>query len=468
MKLSVAYGTSTSNGNQTAAQAWGTYANMKVSRPKFCEYLESKGVTQAEALKCSRFETDMNEDALANLRSLVDASDIMGVFNITMPVPCAFQKFVFSGTAAYAGPGWVTGGICLKVDHTNWNKRVFPGRNIFPVNDWGQPANAGGNYAEGFVVQDVCLDGGLSLKTYDPTFESYGIAIRNSGSACYVRNVVANGFNNAGFAWAGGIPIFAENTRSFYNGRFGYHFIGTALSTGVLIGCETDDCGQAMFGFEAGYGQLGGGNLTIYSSKAENGKNLVNGAVRPMGLVYARASSGAITFVGFHSALYNNVTVPTAFDIQGSNTTVTVTGFNECGSQGSFTKLLTTASKSYGMTSTGGNTCKPIAFQTNCVTMTACSSALSGTTQADAIAVLVPVASIDQAAPATCLPATVNRDGAFYANVDAGGTVNVPSNCPPPVVPVDPYTYGNWGNWGYCSGGKQTRKRYQIQTRTCP
>lgn len=470
MKLSIAYGTSTDNGTKTAAQTWGTYAAMKAARPKLCAYLESKGVSNAEALKCSRFECDMNEDALVNMRSLVDASDIMGVFNITMPVPAQFQKFLFSGPAAYAGPGWVTGGICLKVDHANWKVQWGTKRNIFPVNDWGQPANAGGSYAEGFSVQDVQLDGGRSMMPYDPSFESYGVCIRNSGSACAVRNVVANGFNNSGFAWAGGIPIFAENTRSFYNGQYGYHLIGTGLSTGTLIACETDDCGKAMFGIEPGYGQAGGGNLTITSSKAENGKN----GTRPMQLAYIRGSAGAIQFIGFHAALYNGTTVGSAFDIQGSgsNMTVMVSGFNECGSSGSFTKLLTTASKSYGMTNTGGNSCKPISFITNGTSMLACTSALSGTTQPDTITniLVVPVGD-DTPCPECpdlpecppCAPVTVLRDGQPFALVASGGSVNVPS-----VTTTDPnITTGSWGNWSWCRNGKRTRKRTQTETGTC-
>lgn len=470
MKLSVAYGTSTENGTKTAAQTWGTYAAMKAARPNLCAYLEGKGVSNAEALKCSRFECDMNEDALYNMRSLVDASDIMGVFNVTMPVPAQFQKFMFSGPAAYAGPGWVNGGICLKVDHTNWKAQWATKRNIFPVNDWGQPANAGGAYAEGFVVQDVMLDGDRSLMPYDPSFESYGIAIRNSGSACAVRNVVANGFNNAGFAWAGGIPIFAENTRSFYNGQYGYAFYGTALSTGYLYGCESDDCKKGMFGFEPGYGQAGGGNITIVSSKAENGKN----GTSPMPLAYIRGAAGAIQFIGFHAALYNGTTVGSAFDIQGSglNMTVMVSGFNECGSSGSFTKLLTTASKSYGMTNTGGNSCKPISFVTNGTSMLACTSALSGTTQPDTITniLIVPTGS-DTPCPECpdlpdcppCAPVTVLRDGQPFAVVASGGSVNVPS-----VVTTDPnITTGSWGGWSWCRNGKRTRKRTQTETGTC-
>ncbi len=475
------YGTTTANANLTAQATWGSYAALKAARPAYVGWLEARGVTQAEALKMYRGELDIEEGLWANEQCIpcgqvytdgcgqrgIVTFKLPGVFLMTAPLEPKFAKFDFGGTSAYAGSGWATGGTCLKVDVNNWNHRVWPAEIVFACNDWGQPANAGGNYAEGLEIHGVMIDGGRSLQAYNASVTGYGIAIRNAGSACSVSNVVVNGAATAGFAWAGGIPIFAENTRSFYNGKFGYHFIGTALSTGVLIGCETDDCGSHMFGFEAGYGQMGGGNITIYSSKAENGKNLVNGAVRPMSLAYVRGSAGAIQFIGFKSALYNNVTVPTAFDVQGSNTTVTVTGFTECGSQGQFTKMLTTASKSYGMTTTGGNTCRPVSWITNCTTMTGCSLPLSGTTQPDAIVQIVPVLPIEQDTtdPVTCAPGTVTRDGQPFGQVDSGGTIDVPSNCP---APIDPYTYGSWGPYSTCKSGKQTRKRYQIQTKTCP
>ena len=446
MKLSVAYGTSTENGTKTAAQTWGTYAAMKAARPKLCAYLESKGVSNAEALKSYRLECDVIECMKTDPRAWIEGQDIIGVFLTTMPFEVEFQKFSFGGSAAYTGTGYNTGGTCFKIDHANWKVQWKTARHIFNVNGWGQPTNVGGAYGEGFIIENVMLDGGRSHMPYDNTFESYGICVRQSGSAGIVGgkpdangsiSIVANGFNTAGFGFAGGIPICLMNTRSFYNGRFGYHFVGTALSTGEMHGLETDDCGEDMYRIEPGFGQEGGGNLTFYSSKLEVGKN----GTEPMRIATIRGRAGEIQFFGVHAALYNGCTVPTAFDVQGSgsNMKVTVCGFNECGSSGSFTKLLTTASKSYGMTNTGGNSCKPISFVTDGTTMKACTSALSGTTQPDTITNILPVLVGDE--DDTPCP-----------------------DCPdcPPIPPPPTEIKGPWYKSGYCRNGNQTWKRQVV------
>ena len=450
------YGTTTAQGQRTCAQEFGTYAQLKAARPAFVTVCEAKQMLMTEVLNKQRYEADLQNALWLNetggggtnyadgcgQKRIIDARGIQGVFKMTMPLEPRFCKMYFAGDFAYGS----TGGTSLVVDHTNWSKVAFPDRSILPCNLWGTPTSGGvGSYAEGLEIHDVMLDGGRSFMASDPTFQSSGIKIRLSGSLCKVENVNCVGFNNSGFVWLGGTPIFAENIRAFYCGQYAVDLQGTSGSSVVLMGVECDDPGVAMFNIDRSGSEFpGGGTITIINAKMEIGHNATQ---KPAPLAIIREAAN-VTFIDPRVGL-TNVIVPAAFDIQskGFNASLVVSNFLECGSNaGKFTRMVVTDKQWWSMPGSGnGNSCRPTSFNWTSISGMQCASVAitSG---------LLTGASAS--APPLCVPVPFVMPCDTVADCPpcpACPTCPVCPTCPPPPTEL----CGNWYKSGSCTTSGQ-------------
>lgn len=354
----------TNASTKTLSGAGYTYSTAKAKYKAGVEWLEYLGATQAEVLACYEFAI-----ATATAVWIGDAWPLGtafinyangcqsrahvilphgGNFRTNIALPAAHGIIEGQGSSVYFDGTTTTGGTGISVDHATWLTRLFPERFIFRSTTWGQGVE--GQYAEGLTIRNLYLNGGKKMQPHDPTYVSAGIAIAQAGSTSLVSQVIAYGFNTAGILLVGAIPASMRDVRCFYNGRAGVLCSGTALSTIYMDAVEFDDNGRAIL-IEPGYGNAGGGTITI-SAKSENGKNKIGGTtVRPMPLIEAR---GAFNIVvnGWSAATYAGKTdYAFILDPQSFQASLSLRGFRHCGhpSSSEFAYLLRDATHRWNM-----------------------------------------------------------------------------------------------------------------------
>jgi hypothetical protein len=263
-----------------------TYATAKAKYPAFIVWAEYLKMTQAEVLAVNEFAAAWNDAVWSTdgyvapnaqgaypqngcqSRANIDAS---GIYYAKTNIPCiiAFGIYSGGGTGNYTDASGTTGGTQIEVDHARWISRVFPGRYLMQTDTWANNTILG--YQESFIVDGFRLEGGYTSKPYDPTFESAGIAIWDSGETSRVQHVYAFGFNTYGFLNVRGTPTIFDGCSAFSNGIGGFGLLGNDLSTIALYSPSGDDNGALVY-VRAGYDRPGGSTLLIANAKNESGK----------------------------------------------------------------------------------------------------------------------------------------------------------------------------------------------------
>lgn len=315
-----------------------TIAQAKSKYPNYWTWMTYHGATDAQCMSVDEAAVAWNEAVwktdgyvAGNVggawpkdgntsRAIIDAS---GIYYISTQVPLTISmgQYIGAGTGNYTelttangGPG-TTGGTRIAIDHAGWLKDIFPARNAIQSASWGDNSFYG--YSESFVVRGFRLEGGMDNKAHDPSFESSGIAIWDSGETSRVEYVFASNFNDAGFHNVRGTPSIFFGCSAFSNRRYGFWLDGSSLSTVALYSPSGDDNGAgdgsygAFIGGGSGYGRPGGGTLTIISAKLEsdNVQGRMNGHQRFLDL------TGLWNVVVVGASVYSKTTLPEAISI---------------------------------------------------------------------------------------------------------------------------------------------------------
>lgn len=277
-----------------------TVQQAKAKYPAFFAWITWAGASEADAMTVNEVAAAWNDAVWSTdgyvepyqqgawpqngcqSRANIDASGIYFA-KVNIPLTVAHGQYIGGGTGnatelttQHGGPG-TTGGTQFMVDHDAWLSRIFPGRHILQSASWGDQSNMG--YSESFVVRGFRLDGGMGNKPHDPSFESAGVAIWESGETSRVEYVFAHSFNTAGFLNYRGTPSIFIGCSAFTNRGYGFELREGALKTITLIAPSGDDNvpysggAGALIGGGAGSQGPGGGSVVIVGAKVE-GSNL--------------------------------------------------------------------------------------------------------------------------------------------------------------------------------------------------
>jgi hypothetical protein len=347
------------------------YAGVKAKYPAFIIWAEYKGLTQAEILSVNEFAAAWNNEVWATdgyiapyvqdaypqngcqSRGNIDAS---GVLYAKTNIPCTIAFGIYSGggTGNYTDANGSTGGTQIEVDHATWVKRVFPERNLFQTDTWGNDQISG--YQESFIFQGFRLEGGWTDKVHDPSFSSSGVAIWDSGETSRVQHNYAYGFNSYGFQNVRGTPSIFDGCSAFSNGIAGFGLLGNDLST-IAVYSPSGDDNPALIYIEGAYGRPGGGTVTVISNKNENGKRQP-----PRDQVFIRAR-GACNIVAIGTWVHSTYSVANVIEIdfQDFNGGLDVSGLRYDG----YANLLKLTAKGVTKVYPGPGAYAPISFIAN-------------------------------------------------------------------------------------------------------
>ncbi|HMZ48731.1 MAG TPA: hypothetical protein PLP28_07125 [Flavobacteriales bacterium] len=234
-----------------------------------------------------------------------------GSYYINYPLILNFGQYLGMGSANSAPDlnspvSQVSGGTRLSLWHEEWLDVAGydngPVKHIFQSLNW--PCSVGGTlyvgvlgasggqatnimdtyYMEGCVVEGFRFDGRKSMapeavdggNTYVTTYEDAGIAIFRMGSVSEISKCLGDGFNNAAFCLASGVPSTIFNIRAFHCNYAAVWFRGKGTFT--ITGIEVDDCPtvfkatQFLDPSDAGHWLLTpGAKLTANGVKVETG-----------------------------------------------------------------------------------------------------------------------------------------------------------------------------------------------------
>lgn len=222
-----------------------------------------------------------------------------------------------------ANPG-CTPGTTIEIDHAGWSRRQAQ-RNCIFASCWAMDYGVIGGmaYSEGVQIEGFRLNGGRVGLTTDPAFISNGVTMSHPGENSFVRNCMAEGFNNAGFAIIGGTPGVVDLCSAFYNCGPGFDMLGNNGLTNMRMETPSGDNNRGglirIRPMDAG--SVGGGTFTINSPKSES-RNVLQR------LVVVEGALGQVSIViNGGTADYNGVTCPELIYIEkGSAWAVSVSG----------------------------------------------------------------------------------------------------------------------------------------------
>ncbi|TXH47165.1 MAG: hypothetical protein E6Q97_27800, partial [Desulfurellales bacterium] len=300
-----------------------TYETARNKYGAFVQWAEFLGMTRAELLSVNEFAAAWNNEIWSTdgyvapnvqgaypqngcqSRVNINAS---GVYYAKTNIPCivAFGKYTGGGTGNYTDATGTTGGTQIEVDHAAWLSRIFPGRYLFQTDTWATNTIMG--YQESFIFEGFRLEGGWTSKVHDPSFESAGIAIWDSGETSRVEHVYAFGFNSYGFLNVRGTPTIFNGCSAFSCGIGGFGLLGNDLATIALYSPSGDDNAALIF-IDGAYDRPGGSTITIVAAKHENGKRT---PVRDQRLIRAR---GACNIVVDGASVHSTYTIETLIEV---------------------------------------------------------------------------------------------------------------------------------------------------------
>lgn len=300
-----------------------TYQTAAGKYPAFVQWAEFLKMTPAEVLSVNEFAAAWNNEIWSTdgyvvpnpqgaypqngcqSRANINAS---GIYYAKTNIPCivAFGKYTGGGTGNYSDASGSTGGTQIEVDHARWVSRVFPGRYLFQTDTWANNTIMG--YQESFIFEGFRLEGAWTTKVHDPSFESAGIAIWDSGETSRVQHVYAFGFNSYGFLNVRGTPTIFNGCSAFSCGIGGFGLLGNDLATIALYSPSGDDNAALIF-IDGAYDRPGGSTITIVGAKHENGKRT---PARDQRLIRAR---GACNIVVDGASVHSTYSIESVIEV---------------------------------------------------------------------------------------------------------------------------------------------------------
>ena len=312
-----------------------TEAMARDSFPAFSAYWQARGWPTAELLDLYLFEVAWNDwvwhtdtyldigiyirnNFVTQSRGTVIAPD--GWYRVRFGCMTGLGHYIGKHPNVYsdrsgANPG-CTPGTTIEVDHAGWSKRQAQ-RNCIFASCWAMDYGVIGGmaYSEGVQIEGFRLNGGRVGLTTDPTFISNGVTMSHPGENSFVRNCMAEGFNNAGFAIIGGTPGVVDLCSAFYNCGPGFDMLGNNGLTNMRMETPSGDNNRGglirIRPMEAG--SVGGGTFTINSPKSES-----RGVLQRLVVVEGALGQVSIVITG-GTADYNGVTCDALIRIEKGN-----------------------------------------------------------------------------------------------------------------------------------------------------
>lgn len=474
------------NATYSAAQAQTKY-------PNFWTWIKYKGATDAEAMTVNEVAAAWNDAVWqtdgyvagnknsaypqngCQSRAVIDASGIYYAAT-NVPLTLAHGQYFGGGTgnatetgSANGGPG-ATGGTQIAIDHAHWLTRIFPDRNAMQSASWGDESNYG--YSESFVVRGFRLSGGWEGKVHDPSFQSSGIAIWDSGETSRIEYCFSNEFNDAGIHNVRGTPTIIDGCSTFSNRRYGIWLDGGSLNTIAIYSPSGDDNGPgdgtpgALIGGTEGYGRAAGGTIAIVGNKAEtnNVQGRKHGDQRFLDL-----QAGAWNVTVTSAWVFASTPLPEcmAVDFGTYNGQIDVRGLKYTGFSGA---LKLTARGKTTLYNGPGNYI-PVSFVAN---ETGIVSATRDMGQGGTTPTLPPCTWTTGAwsAWSACKDGQQSRTRTVTAGTSTGCTPTpAPASSETQACGTTPvpcvWAAGPWSAWGPCVNGQQTRTRNVTSTGDC-